>query len=465
MVIIGGGITGLAAAYELTNAMDMPHLEVTLLEKDQQLGGKLRTDRVDGFVIELGPDAFVSYKPGAVQLCRQLGLQDELEGTNSRQRKVYIVREGELVELPDGLAMMVPGRVAPMLTTPLLSWAGKARMALDLFLPAKRDAEDESVGAFIRRRLGREAYEHLIEPLMSGIYAGDGDQLSLMATFPILRHWEAQSGSLALSAWRLRQKRRQGDNGRAASIFLTPRRGMQTLAESLVSHLGAAELRPGDGAISLRAHGSHFEVGTHSGETLKAGAVILASPAHTSASLVRRFSPELAERLEEIEYVSTATVSLAYEERHLGRPLDGHGYVVPRVEGSHVLACTWTSTKFPHRAPPEHALLRVFIGGAGRSQAVDLRDEDLVGLARQELAQRLDLSAEPLLARAKCWPLSMPQYNVGHLDRVAGIRQLSQAWPGLQVAGAAYDGVGIPDCIDSGRAAARRAAEALRQTA
>lgn len=458
-VVIGGGVAGLAAAHALQQRAEAAGagLHVTVLEREPHWGGKIRTERRDGFVIEGGPDTFVATKPWGVALCRALGLEARLQPSNADRRRVYVLRRGRLLPLPDGLAMMVPARPGPMLRTPLLSPLGKLRLGLDLVLPARRAEGDESLGAFLSRRLGRQAYVRLIEPLMSGIYAGDGDRLSLRATFPHLHEWERRHGSLARAAWVFARGRRVAPGASPPSIFLTPVGGMGELIEALVERLHGCDLRPGAEADAIERTPDGYRVVLGSGERLSAQAVILAAPAFDAAALLAPHDRALAAELADIEYVSTATVSLAYDLADVPRPLDGHGYVIPRAEGRPALACTWSSTKFPHRAPPGRALLRLFFGRAGQEQALALDDDALLALARRELAETLGVQAAPRLARISRWPRAMPQYNLGHPERLAAIRRALARWPGLALAGAAYAGIGIPDCIHS----AQQAAEAV----
>jgi oxygen-dependent protoporphyrinogen oxidase len=460
VVVIGGGIAGLSAAYYLQKSIAAvgASWRVRLLEAGDSLGGKIRTERIDGFVIEGGPDTFLASKPWATQLCRELGLYEHLQGTNPAQKSTYVMRSGRLEPLPDGLAMMIPTNFTSMLQTKLLSWPAKFRMGLDWFLPAKPLDGDESLGAFVSRRLGRSAYENLIEPLMSGIYAGDGDALSLQATFPYLRDLELNHGGLVKGA--LSAKRAMGKNGRVVtgsrSAFLTPRSGLQEIVDALVSWLDKAgcEISTSQPVQRLAWNGDHYLIQPAYGPAIEAAGVILAAPAYRSAQILKEFAPELALELEAIPYVNAATVSLAYEQSQLIRPLDGYGYVIPRKEGQRALACTWTSTKFPHRAPEGKALVRVFFGRAGEGFEVPTGEADLVQLARAELAQTLHIHTEPLLSRAFYWEKAMPQYNLGHPERLARIEKHLKGFPSLALAGNAYRGVGIPDCIHSGEDAA-----------
>lgn len=460
VVVVGGGIAGLAAAYTLSKLAceTGEDLQLTVLEAGARWGGKIRTERHDGFVIESGPDTFVSTKPWGVALCRELGLEDRLQGADMARRKVFVLFHGHLIEMPEGLAMMVPSRIGPMIRTRLLSPLGKLRLALDWILPSSKGEHDESLAAFISRRLGRQAYERLIEPLMSGIYAGDGERLSLVSTFPFLRDWERRYGSVARAALRQSQTRNgRSDSIPRRSIFLTPTGGLGEIVEALLVRLRRADLRLNTTVTRIDRADRGYFVETASGETFEAEAVIVAAPAFAAADMLRRLDARLAELLDGVEYVSTATVSLAFRAEDLPRPLDGHGYVIPRVEGRRALACTWTSTKFPHRAPPDHALLRVFIGRAGQMDDPNLDEGSLTKIARDELAEILDIRSEPLLVRVARWPRSMPQYNLGHPERLRTIGERLESLPGLRLAGAAYSGIGIPDCIRSGEEAARAA--------
>ena len=461
ITVIGGGIAGLSAAYHLQKYIADAGLNwrVRLLEASDRLGGKIRTERINGFVIEGGPDTFLATKPWATQLCQELDLGKSLQGTNPARKNTYILRNGRLQPMPDGLTMMIPTNITSMLATRLLSWPDKLRMGLDWFIPAKALDGDESLGAFVSRRLGRSAYENLIEPLMSGIYAGDGDALSLKATFPYLRDLELNHGGLVKGALSTKKKMRR--NGQKAagsrSAFLTPRTGLQEIVDALVNRLEGmgCELHTSQPVGSLERKGEVYVVRPIQGAAFQADAVILAAPAYSSAQILEEMAPDLALELGDITYVNAATVSLAYDQEQLRRPLDGYGYVIPRKEGQRALACTWTSTKFPHRAPEGKALLRVFFGRAGEGMQVPTDESELVYLARQEVAQTLDLTAEPILSRVFYWEKAMPQYNLGHPERLERIDKQLKNYPSLALAGNAYRGIGIPDCIHSGALAAQ----------
>ncbi len=459
VVVVGGGITGLAAARRL--ALLAPQASITLIEREDRLGGKIVTERVDGFTIEGGPDSFLSVKPRGIGLCEELGLGDHLQGTDERHRRTFVMKAGRLQRLPEGLTGLIPSRLGPMARTGLISPLGKARMGLDFVLPPRRDQRDETLAAFIERRLGREVYTRLIEPLMAGIYAGDGRQLSLAATFPHLRAGELRHGGLIKGV--LAAKR--AGPAPSSSVpkrppFLTPRQGMDVLVAALEADLRGrgCQLLTGVAVTALGQDpgSAPYRLRLDDGRTLTAEAVLLAAPAFVAAELVDALDPGAAADLRAIPHVSTATVSVAYRAADLPRSLDGYGYVVPRIERRPVLACTWTSSKWPHRAPDGHVLIREFIGRAGQEEALAGSDAELLALVREEFRQTLGITAEPLLHRVFRWPLGMPQYTLGHLDRVAAVEARLGARPGLRVAGHAYRGVGIPDCIRSGETAAEQ---------
>ena len=448
VVVIGGGIAGLAAARRLESLSPKTH--VVLVEKDDVLGGKIRTEHVDGFVVEAAPDSFLTRKERGVGLCEELGLGDELIARRPEHRGSFVRRGNELHPLPEGLTGMIPTSLEALETSELLSAAGKARFAAEPDVAPRSAADDESVAGFVSRRFGREAYDALVEPLMTGIYGGDGEQLSLRATFPQLRAIELEHGSVlrGLSAPPVSDR----------PPFVSLRGGMGALVDALRDDLSRTQLRTGRGAtrVVLRAGGFDVEL---EGETIPTNGVVLATPAFATADLVAELDPQLAEEHEQIPYASSVVVSLGFSRADVV-PLDGYGYVVPRAEGGDVLACTWSSQKWEHRAPEEAVLLRVYMGRFGARDVTLDPDDELVAAARAEV-EFLGVSARPLLVRVHRWPLGMPQYVIGHPDRLERIETALIAHPGLAVAGAAYHGVGIPDCIASGEAAAESVAGAL----
>lgn len=447
IVIIGGGMSGLAAAYRLSQVA--PGLAVTLIESEPRLGGKIITERVDGFIIEGGPDSFLAFKPRGLNLCRELGLESRLHGTNEHIRRTYVMRGGKLYELPEGLSGLVPSRLGPLLKTGLISAFGKVRMALEVALPRVSANGDESLASFVQRRLGGELYDRLIEPLMSGIYAGDGEQLSLAATFPQFRQMEREHGSL--SGGMLAANRKTPAPERSPA-FLTATTGLAEIVEALQAMLHGADIRLGTRATRVETASSGYRVWLDTGEWLPATAAICATPAFVTADLVAQLDPELAQALRSIPHVSTATVSVAYRLADVPRPLDGYGYIIPRAEGRPILPCTWTSTKFPHRAPEGFGLIRAFMGRAtsagaihaGPLQPEHMTDDELLALVRDELRRTLGIAAAPALHRIFRWPEAMPQYTLGHLDRLVFLEERLAAHPGLFVAGNSYRGYRHP---------------------
>lgn len=463
IAVVGGGIAGLAAAFRLIT-ID-PALEVTLIEATPRLGGKIKTDHVDGYVIEGGPDSFLTSKPRGLGLCRELGIDGQLQGVTESTRRSFVLRHGKLYELPEGLTGLIPTRLGPMAKTRLISPVAKVRMAADYLLPAKKADSDESLAAFIERRLGREVYENLVEPLMAGIFAGDGRELSLAATFPQLRHGELAHGGLIKGVLAARRDAPQPNpNAPCPSPFLSPIDGMGVIVTALEERLQVSgvtiELNRTINHVAREGSGE-FRVQSAGWPDIDADAVILATPAYASADLVQAFLPEASSLLRKIPHVSTATVALGYDASKLGGPLAGHGYVIPRAEERQALACTWGSSKWAHRAPAGKSLIRVFIGRAGQESVLERDDAGLVEIARNELKSTLGITAEPELSLVNRWPHGMPQYVLGHLDRIAAIARDMQSMPRLQLAGNAFRGVGIPDCVASGEEAAERAVRSL----
>ena len=461
VAVVGGGITGLAAALRLSERLSGDGF--VLLEGDGRLGGKIVTERAEAYVIEGGPDCFLASKPGGMALCSALGLKPRLRGTNPAFQRTYIKRHGRLHELPDGLSGLVPSRIGPLLTTGLLSPWGRVRAGLELLVRARQSAEDESIAAFVIRRFGAEAYHWLVEPLLSGIFAGDGMQLSIEATFPQLAQIEREHRTVVGAMMRSRPRR----HGPTPPVpgFVTTVGGLGEIVEAIAARLPAATRRTNAAVVAIARTAAGYRLTLASGEEMQAENVVLAMPAFAGAALLRPLAPELSAELEAIPYVSTATVSLAFSADGVPRPLDGYGYVSPRAEGGPIVACTWTSNKFPDRVPAGGVLVRFFLGRAGQEEIVEADDATLVGVAREELARVFDLTTEPSLSRVYRWPRGMPQYHVGHRARLDRIDRLASQLPGLLLAGSAYRGVGVPDCITQGWAAADRALRVSRAAA
>ncbi len=444
-VVIGGGISGLAAAYELARA----GVPFTLIERNPQLGGVIRTERIAGCVVEAGPDSFLAEKPWALELIRELGLADEVIGSNDHERVTYVLKRGRLVPLPDGLMMMVPTRVWPVAVSPLLSLRTKVRMAAEWFHRPSRAGQDRPVADFVAEHYGREAVEYLAEPLLAGVYGGDPSELGVAAVLPRFLELERRYGSLTRGMLSVRRK---GGFRRSGALFQTLRDGMGRLVEVLTEfvrphaeflHAEAESVERTAGGYRVRASGAWFETAQ----------VILACPAWEAARLLRFLDGELATLLEAVPYTSSITVSLGYAVDDLPRMPRGFGFLVPRCERRVLVACTWVGGKFEHRVPPGMFLMRCFLGG---DDLLARDDGQITALVREELARILGVRAEPVFLRVARWPRSMAQYTVGHRERVETVRARLAALPGVLLAGNAYEGIGVPDCVRSGRQAARQ---------
>ncbi len=446
-VIVGGGMAGLAAAYELRQR----GVDVALLEAASRLGGVIVTERFDGWVIDGGPDALLVHKPGAVDLCREIGLGDRLVST-LLPRTAYVLREGRLCPLTEGSFLGFPVSFTALAASPLFSWQGKLRMACEIAVPRGGDA-DESIAAFVRRRFGEEAVDYLAEPLLAGIHAGDAERLSLAALFPQLREAERRVGSVLRSLRALRVR----PSPRGAFVSLPG--GIGELVDAVAAAVGPAAVR-----LSTRVTGVHrtapFAIDTDSG-ALTSRALILGVPAWAAAGLLRHIDGRLAQLCDAIPYASTATVAFGYRRDQIRHPLHGTGFVVPRVEGHPLLAATWVTSKWPSRAPDGCALLRGFLGGGRDPGRLDQSDAELIALAQESLSDLLDIDGDPLLTRLFRFPRQSPQYEVGHLGRLGEIEKRVASVPGLFLTGSGFRAIGIPDCIADGRAVAARAAEWL----
>ena len=457
LVVVGGGLAGLAAAHrvtELARESGRP-LDLTLLEASDRLGGTIRTERCGEFLVEGGADSFLTEKPWALDLCRRIGAEDRLIRTDDRHRRTFVAWGGRLHPLPEGFQLLAPTRLRPLLASRLFSWPGKLRMGLDLVLP-RGGGPDESLGAFVRRRLGREALERVAQPLVAGIYTADPDSLSLAATMPRFLELERRERSVVLAMWRAARRagaQAAGASGARWSLFASLAGGMEEMVRLVAARLPAGAVRLGERVVELARDGTGWRVATAAGMAVRADAVVLAAESHQAARLFRTVDPSLAHLLEDIAYASSAIVTLGYRRGDIAHALDGFGFVVPHAERRPLIACSFSSVKYAGRAPDGHVLLRVFMGGALQASALEADDAELVATARAELAELLGARGEPVLARVVRHPRSMPQYEVGHLARVEAIELGLRRHPGLVLAGGAYRGVGIPDCIHSGEAA------------
>jgi len=450
-VIIGGGISGLAAAYALQKS-EGPDARYLLLEASDHLGGKIVTYSGDGFLIEGGPDSFLTQKRAALDLCRELGLGNELIGSNhTATPSTYVLSKGKLHPMPEGMMLMAPTMILPILRSKLISWPGKLRMGLEIFVGRNTTVADESLGAFVRRRMGSELLAKIAGPLMAGIHAGDPEALSLRSTFPMFTDMEKKHRSLVLGM--MKHKKAQAaapSTGPRPSMFTTLSGGLQQLPDAIAARLNPANVKLNTRVQSIASDGVQYQLTLSDGTSLLAHNVVFTTPAYVTAEIVQQLAPALANRLREIRYVSTSTVSLAFRRSDITCDLNGFGFIVPATEGRKISACSWSSTKFSHRSPDDFVLVRVFIGGAFNESLAEQDDATLIDIARNELREIMGITATPVLALAYRWTKSNPQYNVGHSVRIDAIDQLVATHPGLYLAGAAYRGSGIPDCIQGG---------------
>ncbi|MBI4527289.1 MAG: protoporphyrinogen oxidase [Deltaproteobacteria bacterium] len=469
IIVVGGGISGLAAAHRLTElkrekALD---LEITLLEAQQRLGGSIATERREDFLVEAGPDSFISEKPWALRLCERLGLSSRLLSTNPGYRQIYVVHKNLLRPLPDGFYLLAPTRFWPIVQTPLFSWRGKLRMAAELFLPRMGGDGDESLASFVRRRFGQEVLDRVAQPLVGGIYAADPEKLSVKSTMPRFLEMEREKRSVTWAMWRAelrRSKISKAGSGARWSLFVTLAGGMQELVDALANKLQGDHVRLGIRVAALESDAGRrgWVVITSGSERIEADGVILSVPSFRAAKILSSIAPEAARELHAIAYSSTATVTLAYRRTDIPHPLDGFGFVVPAVEKRKIIACTFSSIKYSGRAPEGCVLLRAFVGGALEPSLFAQDDTKMETSVRQELADLLGVTAAPLFCRISRHARAMPQYPVGHQETVRRVNASLAGFPGLALSGNAYHGVGMADCIHSGEEAAEKVLRELK---
>ena len=466
VVVVGGGISGLATAFALHEQAAAAGLSLrcTILESGSSWGGKIVTHRVGDLVTEAGPDSFLSQKPAGLELCAKLGLTDQLINTNETCKKAFVLYGGRLHELPEGLVSFVPKQLGPFLRSGLLNWTGLARMGLDVVVPRGPSQGDESVASFFRRRFGGQAFDRVLEPLLAGIYAGDAEQMSLKATFPRFLELEQQYGSIIRGMMAARKKAPPAPRGGPTrTMFVSLKNGLGELVTALSRRLTeqGVELRLGCRVDALRVR-SHqparwmYDLILDDGSALSTESLVLATPAYVSADLLRPLTPIAGGLLDGIPYASTATIAMAYPAGALAGAVEGFGFIVPRSEGRNLIAATWTSLKWPHRAPADRVLIRCYVGGVGREAILHLDDAGLVGRIRAELAALCGITTEPGYVEVNRWWKAMPQYTIGHLDRLTQLDAALSRYGGLVLTGAGYRGVGIPDCIRDGAVAAGR---------
>ena len=471
VVIVGGGISGLATAYSLLEQAvkaGLP-LRCTIVESSSSWGGKIVTHRIGDIVTEAGPDSFLSQKQAGLDLCTKLGLTDQLINTNETAKKASVLHNGQLHDLPEGLLSFVPKQLGPFFRSGLLSWTGLARMGLEVVVPPGPASGDESLAGFLRRRFGRQAYDRVLEPLMSGIYAGDAEQMSLRATFPRFFELEQQYGSVVRGMMAAKKAAAPvSTSGPRRTMFVSLKHGLGDIVTALTSRLTqqGVDLRLSCQVDALRVR-SHelgrwtYDLILQDRSALSADAIVLATPAFVSAELLRPLSPIAGGLLELIPYTSTATIAMTFPTHAVAGSAKGFGFIVPRLQGRDLIAATWTSLKWPHRAPVDQLLVRCYVGGVGREEILKQDDGQLSATVRSELKVLCGISAEPMYTEVNRWWKGMPQYTIGHLDRLSQLDAALSRYPGLVLTGAGYRGVGIPDCIRDGAIAAERVVQDL----
>jgi oxygen-dependent protoporphyrinogen oxidase len=452
IAIIGGGISGLAAAFALEEKRraGVP-VEYVVYEASPRLGGVIVTERVDGCLVEAGPDSFLTEKPWAANLCREIGLGDQLIGSNDRQRKTYILVKGKLIMMPDGLMFMVPTKILPTVFSPLFSLRTKLRMAGEWFHPPHQAKSDESVAELVERHYGAEMVDLLADPLLSGVYGGEASQLSVRAVLPRFADMEAKHGSLGRAMLSTRKKMAATAKG-SPPLFTSLKEGMQQMVDALLAYLDAKSLRPSTLVQSVIPQEGGWTVSAEY-QSDQFDALIIATPAPAASVLLQMADENLSHELQQIRYSSSVTITLGYDDNVRRSLPPGFGFLVPRSESRRMLAATFVHNKFSHRAPENRALIRCFLGGTRDEQILHSSHDEILAIVRDELKQILGLAAEPLFARVYKWKGAMAQCEVGHLERVQRIESLRNKFPGLALAGNAFTGIGVPDCIRSGKEA------------
>jgi oxygen-dependent protoporphyrinogen oxidase len=467
VAIIGGGISGLTAAFHLEKARALgADLHYSVIEAGQRLGGSMYSDRVEGCLVEAGPDSFLTEKPWALTLCKELGIDDQLIGSNDAQRKTYIVVNNRLIAMPDGLMFMVPTKLVPTAMSPLFSWGTKVRMAQELLHPPRPMENDETVGELVERHFGAQVVDRLADPLLSGVYGGDANKLSARAVLPRFVEMEEKYGSLSKAMLASHNKMRaMAGKQPPRPLFSSLKDGMQQMVDAILARLDRSALRLRTRVRAVYPQGERWRLAIDMGGNETFDAVILATPANVAGALLEAVDRDLADDLLGVTYSSSVTVTLGYHMDQLKHLPPGFGFLVPRSEGRRMLACTFVHNKFPHRAPADKGILRCFLGGARDEAVLNLTDDEIVDTVRKELREIVKLETRPMFDRVYRWRGAMAQYESGHIARIARIEKRLKDILGLEVAGNAYHGIGVPDCIREGMNAANAVVQTLNAPA
>ncbi len=471
IVIIGGGVSGLTTLYYLKKMLGEKGISagILLLEKSERLGGQIRTEYVDGYIIDGGSDCFIRDKPWALELCRELGIEDRLVNTRDENGGTFIYRKGKLHVLPEGLMTLVPAKFMSFVTTGLFTLIGKLRIGIEILIPRKKGNDDETLAGFVTRRCGRELLDMIAEPLIAGIHAGDPEKMSVKSTFPRFLQMEQDYGSLTMATLAARKKmkemaKRPGYSSQPQrSFFISFKNGMYEFIERLVNSVQGEKIETGIEVFEIsRRQGGGYRLLVNGGKEIEADAVVVTTPAYVSAVLLKNISPEMSESMKKIPYIKTGTISLAYKKQDIEKALPkAFGFLIPGVEKRSMMAATFTSMKWPGRCPEGTSLIRCFIGGKHNQELIGKSDAEIIQTVRDELKIILSIDAEPVLTRVFRWIDNMPQYNIGHTDLIKTIDREMDNNNRLYVTGSAYRGIGIPDCIHNAEITARKIVDGM----
>lgn len=458
VAIIGSGISGLACAVNLKEA----GVNFTIYEKETELGGKIKTESLDGYIIEAGPDSYLPEKPWSVQLIKKVGLTEEMLCSNDEFKGTYIYSRGRLHPLPDGVMLMVPTMIMPLLKSSLISWTGKIRMGLELFIPPKKEDTDESLAQFVTRRLGKECLEKIAEPLVAGIHTSNPDNMSVKATFPRFVDMEKKYGSLIKGMiTTLKKMPPKNPNAPKMTYFMSLKKGMIELVDACEKFIGKENVKKGFAIKSIQKNNEKYILNFQDGTSQVFDAVVCSTASYVTKDLIIDFDRQLAELLNVIDWSSSATISLAFEKKDIQVPLKGFGFIVPKLENRRINACTWSSIKWSYRAPDNAILIRSFVGGGHHEELVEYDDEALISIVLEELKDIAGINAKPIFTKVYRWVKGMPKYTVGHLERISKIESLLKNHRDFYLIGCSYKGIGIGDCIKSGFDAASAIIEGI----